>query len=277
MLTAVVVMAAVMLGASGVGAQGGSSSTSSTSSSTTTTTRPTTTTTRPTTTTTRPTTTQPPTTLPPTTLPPTTLPPTTASSTTTSSTTTSSTTTTVPPPTVAPTTAAPTTATTEAPTTTTTAPVPTENSSEAGLRWVVAGLVSVAGAITALTVLYWRHTRPLIPVGAVAPDTGEVNALVGLSAAGAAVPVLAKSPAGSDATLVGPTGGDELPTVESVFGPDASPLRPGAARAGAVLAEPDYEYVEVDPDEVHEGDGYEYLEVEVELPDEPSPGKSTDR
>ena len=162
------------------------------------------------------------------------------------------------------------TTTTEAPTTTTA--TSSEDASETELRWVVLGLVAVAGALAAVTVLYWKHTRPGpgagVPVAhgtAVDVDTSQVAALVGGGGAGSTA-------LADDATVVGvPSGvvGGELPTYESVYG--ETPYAGGTlGAAGAVLAagEPGYQYVEVDASEVDEADGYEYVEVEVEVDDD---------
>jgi len=171
------------------------------------------------------------------------------------------------------TTVAPTT--TEAPTTTV-APASSDDS-EGSLRWVVLGLVAVAGALAAVTVLYWKHTRPgddLLPIDhtgtASGVNTGQVAALIGVPGAAAA---FADDP---DPTIVGMpagVGGGDLPTYESVYGDTPySGGTTGAAgallAAGAPAGDEAFEYVEVDEAEVDAADGYEYLEVEVEVDDD---------
>jgi hypothetical protein len=227
-LAAAGVVLAAASGVAGAGLAGetpGGGGTSTSTASTTTTNPPTTTTTsRPTTTTTRPATT--------TTRPPSTTTTTRPASTT--STTLPRSTTTAQAPAATSTTAVPTTV----PTTTTTsiaqlqvpgtgavaeeAPDP-GLSTETQLALVVGGLVGVGVTIAVLTILYWRHTRPVD----VAPALDDLLAVVSVSG----------EPDGGRRTAVGPTvGPEEVPATTPGSGPGAGVVTSGRGISSAEVA-----------------------------------------
>ncbi len=107
-------------------------------------------------------------------------------------------------------------------------------STDAKLALVVGGLVAVGAAIGVLTVLYWRHTRPVRP-HAVEPVAGDVGTATEELRAVSPLAVGAGARVAAGGVVDGPPG-REPPTEAAVVGPVAPP--PTAPRVHAAPPRP---------------------------------------